>query len=166
MISLVVISMECSPIDSMLRISDETRGLTERLLLARLSWRGICRAVRVGLTWFLGFIVNCFEMLPAYLPVEPITSNADVVIQRLEVEADAMARFVPKKMNKQWIWRAMDAKSRQIIGLHVGDGHRKSARKLWATVRKSLVNRRRFIRTSMGSMSESCPLHSTTPSAN
>jgi insertion element IS1 protein InsB len=69
--------------------------------------------------------------------VQPISRNADVVIQRLEVEADEMASFVQKKENKQWIWLAMDAKSRQIIGFHVGDRSRKSARKLWANIPKA-----------------------------
>ncbi len=32
-------------------VPDETRGLVERLLLERLSLRGICRAVGVGLKW-------------------------------------------------------------------------------------------------------------------
>ena len=42
------------------------------------------------------------------------------MIQRLEVEADEMASFVQKKANKQWIWIAMDAKTRQVIAFHVG----------------------------------------------
>jgi len=88
-------------------VSDETRGLVERLLLERLSLRGICRAVGVGLKWLLGFIVNQFEALPDHLHVQPISCNQDVMIQRLEVEADEMASFVQKKENKQWIWLAM-----------------------------------------------------------
>jgi len=118
-------------------VSDETRSLIERLLLERLSLRGICRAVGVKLKWLLGFIVTQFEALPDHLNIEPITSTADIVIQRLEVEADEMASFVQKKANKQWIWLAMDAKSRQIIGFHVGDRSRKSARKLWANIPKA-----------------------------
>jgi transposase-like protein len=117
-------------------VSEETRVLVERLLLERLSLRGICRAVGVKLKWLLGFIVNCFEALPDHLNVQPITRNADVVIQRLEVEADKMASFVQNKANKQWIWLAMDAKSRQIIGFHVGDRSRKSARALWSKIPK------------------------------
>jgi insertion element IS1 protein InsB len=83
-------------------IPDETWALIERLLLERLSLRGICRTVGVGLKWLLGFIVNCFKALPDHLNVQPITGNADVMIQRLEVEADEMASFVQKKVNKQW----------------------------------------------------------------
>jgi insertion element IS1 protein InsB len=115
-------------------VSDETRDLIERLLLERISLRGICRAVKVGLKWLLGFIVTCFETLPDHLNVQPISCDQDVMIQRLEVEADEMASFVQKKANKQWIWLAMDVKTRQIIAFHIGDRSRKSARKLWAKI--------------------------------
>src|SRR5262245_9298644 len=43
-----------------------------------------------------------------------------------------MASFVQQKANKQWIWIAMDAKTRQIIALHVGDRSHTSAEHLWA----------------------------------
>ena len=56
------------------------------------------------------------------------------MIQRLKVEADEMASFVQKKANKQWIWLAMDAKTRQIIAFHVGNRSRKSFKKLWAMI--------------------------------
>ena len=56
------------------------------------------------------------------------------MIQPLEVEADEMASFVQKKANTQWIWLAMDAKTRQIIAFHVGDRSRKSFKKLWAII--------------------------------
>jgi IS1 family transposase/transposase-like protein len=115
-------------------VSAETRDLIERLLLERISLRGICRAVKVGLKWLLGFIVTCCETLPDHLNVQPISCDQDVMIQRLEVEADEMASFVQKKANKQWIWLAMDAKTRQIIAFHVGDRSRKSASKLWAKI--------------------------------
>jgi hypothetical protein len=96
-------------------ISDNTRALTERLLLERISLRGICRTVGVGLKWLLGFLVQCFEALPEHLYVQPITCHGNVLIRRLEVEADDMSSFVQKKANKQWIWIAMDAKTRQVI---------------------------------------------------
>src|SRR5712692_7185322 len=41
-------------------ITEEQRPLMERLLLERLSWRGSCRAVGVGLRWLLQFIVERF----------------------------------------------------------------------------------------------------------
>src|SRR5712691_8870985 len=115
-------------------ISDDKRALIERLLVERISLRGICRAVGVTLKWLLGFLVQCFEALPDHLHVQPVTCKQNVMIQRLEVEADEMASFVQKKANKQWIWIAMDAKSRQVIAFHVGDRSRRSAKRLWAKI--------------------------------
>jgi insertion element IS1 protein InsB len=55
-------------------------------------------------------------------------------MQRLAVEADEMSSFVYQKANRQWIWIAMDAKTRQVIAFHVGDRSRKSAKCLWAKI--------------------------------
>ena len=52
-------------------IADDTRELIERLLLERLSLRGMCRAVGGTLQWLLGFLVHCVEALPAHLPANP-----------------------------------------------------------------------------------------------
>jgi insertion element IS1 protein InsB len=113
-------------------VSDDTRALIERLLVERISLRGRCRAVGVTLKWLLGFLVECFEALPDHLHVEPLTCHQDVMMQRLAAEADEMSSFVQKKANKQWIWLAMDAKTRQVIAFHVGDRSRKGVKRLWA----------------------------------
>src|SRR5262245_54658182 len=76
------------------RISEEKRGLIERLLIERMSLRGSCRAGGVTLKWLLGFLVPCFETLPDYLHVHSVSCQHDVLIKRLEVEADEMASFV------------------------------------------------------------------------
>jgi IS1 family transposase len=115
-------------------ISDERRALIERLLLERISLRGMCRAVGVTLKWLLGFLVQCFAALPDHLHVQPVSCTHDVLIQRLEVEADELASFVQKKAHKQWVWIAMDATTRQIITFHVGDRSHTSAEHLWAKI--------------------------------
>lgn len=115
-------------------ISDDRRALIKRLLLERISLRGICRAVGVSLKWLLGFLVQGFEALPDHLHVQPVTCPQNVMIQRLDVEADEMSSFIQKKANKQWIWMAMDAQSRQVIAFHIGDRSRQSAEKLWAKI--------------------------------
>jgi insertion element IS1 protein InsB len=115
-------------------IAEDKRGLIERLLVERISLRGICRAVGVTLKWLLGFLVQCFKTLPDHLPVHPVSCTRDVLIQRLEVEADELASFVQKKAHKQWVWIAMDATSRQVIAFHVGDRSHKSAEQLWAKI--------------------------------
>jgi insertion element IS1 protein InsB len=115
-------------------VSDDTRALIERLLVERTSLRGICRAMGVTLKWLLGFLVECFEGLPDHLHVQPVICKHNVMIQRLEVEADEMASFVKRKANKSWIWIAMDATSRQVMAFHVGDRSRRSAMRLWAKI--------------------------------
>ena len=115
-------------------VSADTRALIERLLVERISLRGICRAVGVNLKWLLGFLVRCFEALPDHLHAQPVTCHGDVMMQQLAVEADEMSSFVHKKANKQWIWIAMDAKTRQVMAFHIGDRSRKSAKRLWAKI--------------------------------
>jgi len=45
-----------------------------------------------------------------------------------------MSSFVQKQANQQWIWIAMDAKTRQVMAFHVGDRSRKSAKRPWAKI--------------------------------
>jgi IS1 family transposase len=116
------------------RISGETRALPERLLRECNSLRGMCRAVGVGLTWLVGVLVTCFEAMPDHGHVQPVTWHGDVMMRRREVEADAMASLIQKKVHKPWLWLAMDATSRHVCALYVGDGSRTRARRLWATM--------------------------------
>jgi insertion element IS1 protein InsB len=115
-------------------IADERRTRVEHLLRERISLRGICRAVGVSLTWLLHFMVECFTACPDDLHVQPPARPAAVLLSRLEAEADEMWSFVQKKANKQWIWIAMDAITRQIIAFHVGDRSRDSGKALWANL--------------------------------
>jgi insertion element IS1 protein InsB len=115
-------------------MAEDKRRLIGCLLLERLSLRGICRAVDVTLKGLLGFLVQCFEALPDHLHVQPVSRQPDVLIQRLEVEAGELASFVQKKADKQWVWLAIDAKTRQIIAFHVGDCSHTSAEQLWAKI--------------------------------
>jgi insertion element IS1 protein InsB len=103
-------------------ISADTRALVEYVLVGRISWRGLWRALGVTLKWLLGVRVEGVEALPAPLHVPPATCKPNVMIHRLAVEADGRASVVPKEVNKPWIWLAMDAMSRQVMAVRVGDG--------------------------------------------
>jgi insertion element IS1 protein InsB len=147
-------------------VSEDTRALIERLLVERISLRGICRAVGVTLKWLLGFLVQCFKALPDHLHVQPVSCTQDVMIQRLEVEADAMQSFVQKKAHKQWMWIAMDTKNRQVIAFSVGDRSRKSARRLWAKIPQAYRQHATFSTDQYVVYNGVIPLLSTKPSAN
>ena len=82
-------------------IDEDQRTLVERLLCEKISLHGICRAVGVSIRWLMGFIVARFAALPDHLHVLPVAAPREVIIGRLEVEADEMWSFVATKANKQ-----------------------------------------------------------------
>ena len=47
---------------------------------------------------------------------------------------DELWSFVGAKTNRQWVWIAMDASTRQILAFHVGDRSRQSAQALWEKI--------------------------------
>ena len=61
-------------------------------------------------------------------------SSAAVIIQRLEAELDELWSFVGQKENRQWVWIAMDATTRQVIAFHIGDRSGQSAQALWQKI--------------------------------
>ena len=115
-------------------IPDEQRTLIAHLLRERISLRGICRAVGVSLTWLLHCMVERLAACPEHLHVQLPVGPTDVVIRQLEAEADELWSFVGKRATKQWIWSAMDARTRQLSAFHVGERSRESARQLWAKI--------------------------------
>ena len=112
----------------------EKRELSRRLLLERLSLRGICRVMAVSMPWLLGFMAEVYAELPAALNVQAQAATGVVQVLQLEAEADEMWSFVKSKDNKQWIWIASEATSNQVIAFYVGDRSRKSARQLWQRI--------------------------------
>jgi insertion element IS1 protein InsB len=115
-------------------ISHEQRTLIAHLLRERLSLRRSCRAVGVSLTWLLHFMVECVAACPDHVHVRPPNGPTNGAILQLEAEADELWSFVQKKANRQWIWSAMDATTRQVIAFHVGERSRDSAKELWAKI--------------------------------
>lgn len=81
--------------------------------------------------WLLSFVVECYDGAPEHLNVQLPQCPDNVVIRQLAAEADELFSFVRKKSNKQWLWLAMDAATRQVIAFQVGDRSKSSARKLW-----------------------------------
>src|SRR5262249_5984939 len=115
-------------------ITQEQRRLIERLLLERISLRGICRAVGVGLRWLPHFMSERFHAAPAHLHIQASGQAPMVILKRLEAEVDELWSFVGKKANRQWVWLALDATTRQVIAFHVGDRSQESAEHLWANL--------------------------------
>lgn len=125
-------------------IPEEQRAVIERLLLERISLRGICRVIGVGLRWLLQFMVERFTAAPEHLYVQPTADTQRVILQRLEAELDELWSFVGKKANRQWVWIALDATTRQVIAFHVGDRSGQSAKALWEKIPTGYQERAMF----------------------
>jgi len=82
----------------------------------------------------LDFIASLYEELPDDLNFRAAEHTDELIIYTLQAEVDEMFSFVGKKKNKQWVWIAMDVRSRQIIAFYVGDRSRESARELWKSI--------------------------------
>ena len=115
-------------------LSPENQALIAKLLLERLSLRGVCRVLGVALTSLLRFLEELYEQSPEDLNVVLPNTVAHVELLCLEVEADELWSFVYCKKNKQWVWLAFDRDSRQVIAFYVGDRSRQSARHIWARI--------------------------------
>jgi IS1 family transposase len=111
-------------------VSDEQIVLVGKLLLERISLRGICRVVGISLSWLLGHLSDLYEKQPDHLNYRT-EKGAGFILKRLILEVDEMWTFVGKKANKQWVWIVQCRKTRQVIAFHVGGRGRKDARELW-----------------------------------
>ena len=110
-----------------------TRILIQRVLLERLSLRGICRVFDVSMGWLMWFSTSVCKATPKDLCVrfkEPLSSE-DLVF-----ELDEMWTFVGKKENKVWVWMVMERTTRQIIAFEVGDRSAATCEKLWEQLEK------------------------------
>lgn len=91
------------------RVSAEKRELIKSLLLERLSLRGICRVLKVSLTWLLNFVEQLYLRTPADLN---FVAPGSTEIQIFCLEADELWSFVAKRENKRSVWRVLERRTR------------------------------------------------------
>ena len=81
-------------------ITEEQRAVIERLLLERISLRGICRVIGVGLRWLLYVMAERFTAAPEHRYVQSTAGNQRVLLHRLEAEVDELWSFVGRRANQ------------------------------------------------------------------
>ncbi len=99
--------------------------LIDRLLLERISLRGIARDTQVSWSWLQDHVNQKLARTFRQIKVSRKPPR------KLTIECDEMWSFVDSKKNKVYIWLASDCNSRKISGCYIGDKTRKSVRKLW-----------------------------------
>jgi IS1 family transposase/transposase-like protein len=106
----------------------ETKALVNRLLQEKIPLAGIARATAVSESWLQGHANAVYEAVPQTAVVIPKPKGP------LAVQMDELWSFVGHKGNKQWVWLAMDAETREILGCSIGDRSRESALALWQSI--------------------------------
>ncbi len=70
--------------------------------------------------------------------IRPSTPNRTGVIKKKRkawaFQCDELWSFVDHKGNKQWIWLALDAKTREIVGVYIGARDSTAASQLWKSL--------------------------------
>jgi insertion element IS1 protein InsB len=85
------------------------------MLKERISQAGIARGLQVSED-----TVQCYVNAASVVEKKQV-SRSPKPKKRLSVQMDELWSFVDRKGNQQWIWLALDAETREIVGVHIGD---------------------------------------------
>jgi insertion element IS1 protein InsB len=106
-------------------ITEEQKELMSRMLLERISQAGIARVLQVSEDTVQRYVNSQAAAVKKQVEVTPKEKK------RLNVQMDELWSFVDSKGNQQWVWLALDAQTREIVGVHIGDRSAVSAQSLW-----------------------------------
>jgi insertion element IS1 protein InsB len=109
-------------------IDDHTKATIDKLLLERLSLRGIARATGVSFKWLQKYVNQKYSQTDWEAKD---TGEPEAGIELMLLEADELWSFVKYKLNQVWIWLILDRRTRRILACYMGDRTRASAEKLW-----------------------------------
>ena len=102
--------------------------MIDRLLLEKIPLAGIARVLKLSESWLQGYVNQCYKEVSRQVQVTPKPKGA------LTVQMDELWSFVDDKGNKQWVWLALDTRTREIVGCHIGDRSKDSALALWQSM--------------------------------
>jgi IS1 family transposase len=97
--------------------------MIDRLLLEKIPLAGIARVMEISEGWLQRYVNQAYQALGQRVQVKPKGWRV--------VQMDELWSFVDHKGNKQWVWLALDAASREIVGCFIGDRSKESAQGLW-----------------------------------
>lgn len=109
-------------------VDETTRQLIDKLLLERLALAAIARVTGVSERWLQMYVNQKYYQTPKTIEVAKKKPG------RLTIQLDELWSFVARKENKQWVWLALDAGTREIVGMYVGERSRQSAKRLWQSI--------------------------------
>ena len=107
-------------------IGPATRELIDRLLLEGISLADIARLTKVSEQWLQTYVNE--NTLQHQLNTGKSKKDC------LTIQYDELWSCVDNKGNKQWVWFALDANNREIVGVYIGTRDESSARKSWQSL--------------------------------
>lgn len=119
-------------------IEEHKEKLLPKLLLERISLRGICRTLDKSMSWVYLRMERLWERLPNDLPLG-FMENPE--IELVVLEADEMWSFVGAKDCPEWIWLAIERKTRMVVGYHIGQRDSEGAEGLYLSIPQELLHK-------------------------
>ena len=95
------------------------------MLLDRISLAGIARVLQISEDTVQRYVNAKAAVVPQKVEVSAKPKK------RLTVQMDELWSFVDDKGNEHWVRLALDAQTREIVGVQVGDRSAVSAQALW-----------------------------------
>ena len=83
------------------QITSEQKQRVKKLLLERISLRGITRSLEISMTWLQKFVNSLYRSVPLELKVREISDL------EIEIECDELWSYVNSKENPVYIWLAI-----------------------------------------------------------
>lgn len=95
------------------------------MLLERISLAGIARVLQISEDTVQRYVNTKAESVPEQVEVSTKPKKP------LTVQMDELWSFVDDQDQQQWVWLAIDAQTREIVGMYIGDRSAQSAKALW-----------------------------------
>jgi IS1 family transposase len=84
--------------------------------------------VQVSEPWLQDYVNRKYAAVPRVIQVSPKKKG------RLTIQCDESWSFVDNKGNQQWVWLALDAETREIVGVYIGARDEAAARESWKSL--------------------------------
>ena len=94
-------------------IDQKTRDYIDKLLLEKIPLAGIARVMEVSEKWLQDYIKAKYKAVPRKIQVSAKKPG------KITIQCDELWSYVGKKENKQWVWLALDLKTREIVGVYI-----------------------------------------------
>lgn len=84
--------------------------------------------MQVSKDWLQHYVNAYYAQVPRQIQVQPKAKG------RLQVQLDELWSFVDDKGNEQWVWLALDVRTREVVGCYIGNRSGESAIALWESM--------------------------------